>query len=105
MDKDLNKSSIILSTQTGGKICLTGNALGHDIVAFLRKQGTKDLDIFKLPHHGSKENSILETVLPPSWCKRNLALMLLLSISLRQARITFDKYPEEETTLNISISN
>lgn len=64
VDKDLNKSSIILSTQTGGKICLTGNALGHDIVAFLRKQGTKDLDIFKLPHHGSKENSSLETVLP-----------------------------------------
>ena len=96
VDRDLNKSSIILSTQAGGKICLTGDAFGHDIVALLRKQRMNDLDIFKLPHHGSKENCILETVLPPTWCKRNLALMLLLSISLRQARIKFENYPDEE---------
>ena len=49
-DDDLNKSSIILFTKEGGKICLSGDAYGHDIVAMLRSHGAKDLDIFKLPH-------------------------------------------------------
>lgn len=52
-DKDLNKSSIILYTKEGGKICLTGDAYGYDIVAMLRGHEAYDLDIFKLPHHGS----------------------------------------------------
>ena len=94
--KALNKSSIILCTQRGGKICLTGDAFGYDIAAMLRKQKLKEIDVFKIPHHGSPKNSILGTVLPPSWTQQNLAMMLLLSISLKQPRITFEKNAEEE---------
>ncbi len=82
-DDDLNKSSIILYTEKGGKICLTGDAYGYDITAMLRNQEVKNLDIFKLPHHGSPKNSILGTVLPPIWARQNLASMLLLSLSLK----------------------
>ena len=98
-DDDLNKSSIIMYTQKGGKICLSGDAYGYDIVAMLRKQGVKDLDIFKLPHHGSANNSILEKVLPPRWAFQNLASMLLLSISLAK-KISFEKSPEEESNID-----
>lgn len=98
-DDDLNKSSIIMYTQKGGKICLSGDAYGYDIVAMLRKQGVKDLDIFKLPHHGSAKNSILGKVLPPPWAFQNLASMLLLSISLKK-KITFERNPEEESGID-----
>ena len=97
-DDDLNKSSIILYTEKGGKICLSGDAYGYDITAMLRKQGVKNLDIFKLPHHGSRHNSILGTVLPPPWVFQNLASMLLLSLSLNM-KTTFDKNPEEESDI------
>ena len=95
-DGDLNKSSIILCTKKGGKICLNGDAYGYDITAMLRKKGVKSLDIFKLPHHGSPHNSILGTVLPPLWAFQNLASMLLLSISLGN-KITFQQNPEEDS--------
>ena len=98
-DKDLNKSSIILYTKEGGKICLTGDAYGYDIVAMLRGHEAYDLDIFKLPHHGSSKNSILGKVMPPSWAFQNLAAMVLLSLSLNQ-KILCDKNPEEERDLD-----
>ena len=98
-DDDLNKSSIILYTAKGGKICLSGDAYGYDITAMLRKQGVKNLDIFKLPHHGSRHNSILQTVLPPPWVFQNLASMLLLSLSLNMKN-TFDKSTEEESDID-----
>ena len=98
-DKDLNKSSIILYTKKGGKICLTGDAYGYDIVAMLRGHEAYDLDIFKLPHHGSSKNSILGKVMPPSWAFQNLAAMVLLSLSLNQ-KILCDKNPEEERDLD-----
>ena len=96
--KDLNKSSIILCTKKGGKICLTGDAYGCDIVAMLRGHKAYDLDIFKLPHHGSPKNSILGKVMPPSWAFQNLAAMVLLSLSLNQ-EILYDMNPEEEEDL------
>ena len=96
---DLNKSSIVLFTEKGGKICLTGDAYGYDIATMLRKRDVKDLDIIKIPHHGSPKNSILGTVLPPSWAMHNLASMLLLSIALRQQNVTFENYPEEQDDL------
>ncbi|XP_022789265.1 uncharacterized protein LOC111328972 [Stylophora pistillata] len=98
-DDDLNKSSIILFTKEGGKICLSGDAYGHDIVAMLRSHGAKDLDIFKLPHHGSPENSILGKVMPPTWASQNLAAMVLLSLSLNR-KIVFEKNPEEERDID-----
>ncbi len=98
-EDDLNKSSIILYTEKGGKICLSGDAYGYDITAVLRKQGVKNLDIFKLPHHGSPGNSILGTVLPSLWACQNLASMLLLSISLNMKN-TFDNNPEEENDVD-----
>ena len=98
-DDDLNKSSIIMYTQKGGKIFLSGDAYGHDIVAMLRKEGVKDLDIFKLPHHGSANNSILGKVLPPPWAFQNLAAMLLLSISLTK-KISFEGSPEEDSNID-----
>ena len=94
-DKDLNKSSIVFYTKKGGKICLTGDAYGFDIAAMLRKQKVTDLDIFKIPHHGSPANSILGTELPPSWAIHNLASMLLLFIALEQ-EVTFKENPGEE---------
>ena len=96
---DLNKSSIIMYTQKGGKICLSGDAYGHDIVAMLRKEGVKDLDIFKLSHHGSANNSILGKVLPPPWAFQNLASMLLLSIGLTK-KISFEENPDEESNID-----
>ncbi|KAJ7363540.1 hypothetical protein OS493_009696 [Desmophyllum pertusum] len=98
-DDDLNKSSIILYTDKGGKICLSGDAYGYDITSMLRSHGVKNLDIFKLPHHGSPHNSILGKVLPPSWAFQNLASMVLLSISL-MLKTTFDKNPEEENDID-----
>lgn len=98
-DDDLNKSSIILYTDKGGKICLSGDAYGYDITSMLRSHGVKNLDIFKLPHHGSPHNSILGKVLPPSWAFQNLASMVLLSISL-ELKTTFDKNPEEENDID-----
>ena len=98
-DDDLNKSSIILYTAKGGKICLSGDAYGYDIIAMLRKEGVKNLDIFKLPHHGSRHNSILGTVLPPPWVFQNLASMLLLSLSLN-IKNTFDENLEEESDID-----
>ena len=94
-DKDLNKSSIILYVEKGGKICLTGDAHGHDITSTLRKQNVQDLDIFKIPHHGSRENSILGTVLPPKWAIHNLAAMLLLRTTVRE-EVALDNDSEEE---------
>ena len=98
-DDDLNKSSIILYTEKGAKICLSGDAYGYDIAAMLRKHGVKTLDIFKLPHHGSANNSILGTVKPPLWAFQNLALMLLLSLSLNM-KCTFEQSPEEESDID-----
>ena len=95
-DRDLNKSSIILYVEKGGKICLTGDAHGHDITSTLRKQNVQDLHIFKIPHHGSRKNSILGTVLPPKWAIHNLAAMLLLSTTLRRKVALGNDYEEED---------
>ena len=98
-DEDLNKSSIILYTEKGGKICLSRDAYGYDITAMLRAHGVNDLDIFKIPHHGSPQNSILGKVMPPAWVFQNLAAMVLLSFSLNQKTL-FDKNPEEENNID-----
>ncbi len=65
-----NLSSIVVLAEfsSGGKkrsMLLTGDARGDDILsavksAKLSKQGTLDVDLLKLPHHGSNRNLALE---------------------------------------------
>ena len=62
-----NLSSIVVLATNGGKtMLLTGDARGDDIVLGLKeegllKDGKIEVDLFKLPHHGSNRNVKRET--------------------------------------------
>ena len=62
-----NLSSIVCVAELGGKrMLLTGDALGPKVLEeleaakFLPAGGTMDLELLKLPHHGSSRNNTLE---------------------------------------------
>jgi hypothetical protein len=69
-----NATSITLLLEwEGRRILLTGDALAQDLVTALQVLGNNQpvkLDVFKVPHHGSRQNlskDLVETIDTPYW--------------------------------------